>query len=1374
MSAAYRGCERDVGVEAPDGAALAEVLPHLARLVRAEPDTPAWHRGGLLDCSARFADCGLRAGSVVHFGARPAPVTSPGVLSVHVVGGPAAGLHRPVGRDRITVGRGADCDLVLPDAEVSRRHAAFAVSDAAITLHDVGSTNGVRVEGAPVPPGGSVAFAIGALCTLGESVLTVAGPGDPPATTRPGGGGTVRVLRPPRRPHAVTADELALPTRAALTRPRGIQWVAALVPAAGGAAIAWYARAPQFLLFALLSPIMIVSSTVADRLHWRRSRRREATSYRRRRAAVDREVAARLVTETETRRAAAPDPVAIARQAALPGGRLWERRRGDADVLRTRVGLADQPSALVLRDGTECAPAGTLVAVPMCVDLRTGPLGIAAPPPVVAAIGRWLVGQLAVLHSPADLELAFVLEPARAAGWVWARWLPHVRGRVAADDDEAAELVGELAGLVERRTTARRSDARWPGPWLVLVVDGAAELQELPGLAAILDRGAQAGVAAVCLDTDVAALPARCATVGVAAGPAGTRLRLRSPDEPGERSALLDQVSAEWAADLARDLAPLVDAGSLGSDVPDACTLAAVCGEPDPETTQRRWSTSDGSARAVLGLAADGPLEVDLARDGPHALIAGTTGSGKSELLRSLVAGLATHQPPDELTMLLVDYKGGAAFAECAALPHVAGVVTDLDPYLTERALRALASELRRREQLFADVGASDLAAYRSSGGPPIARLVIVVDEFAALADELPGFLRGLIAVAQRGRSLGVHLVLATQRPGAAVSAEIRANTALRIALRVTDPAESSDVIDDPAAAALPAARPGRAYLRTNTELSCFQTAHASSAARAAATQVCVTPLGPWRRTAAEAAPDGDTQLRRQVAAVREAAARSGRAAAQRLWLSPLPEALPHAELESSPVPTAVTVGRVDLPDEQRSPTWSIDLDAAPSLLVSGAPRSGRTSALVTVALGAASRLPPERLHLHVADASGALCAALRRLPHCVTALGPHDAHLVPRLLHRLTELAAPSTARPSTTIRLLLVDGWETVCGALADLDAARCADAMAGLLRLGAAAGLSIVVTGDRGTLAPRFAGAFGERVVLRLADRGDFALAGIAPRDVPATLPPGRGVRAGDGALVHFAHAGAQPGAAGDTAAADAVAAGWADADPGGDAIVVRPLPRVVRLTELTPPPGLLCLGVAGDRAEPLALDPFAGPGRVLVAGPPRSGRSTLLRVLLRQAHAAGIATLIAAPARSLLAAEADERGLPVIGPRDGCERAALPGGPTLLLVDDSEAFTDSPAGERLAELVHAGDRPVAAVVAGRSDELATAYRGLGAEVRRSRCGILLRPGPIDGELLGLRLPRGDAGGPPGRGVAVGDASWGAQFAAGEPVPVQVATP
>src|SRR5664279_4242129 len=195
----------------------------------------------------------------------------------------------------------------------------------------------------------------------------------------------------------------------------------------------------------------------------------------------------------------------------------------------------------------------------------------------------------------------------------------------------------------------------------------------------------------------------------------------------------------EWAEQISRALAPLRDGhADSSSTLPAQCRLADLPGfelgqdladRTCAEEALARWQLSDGSASTVLGIGPDGPVWVDLDRDGPHLLVVGTTGAGKSELLQTLITGLAARHPPRELCFLLIDYKGGAAFAECAELPHTVGLVTDLDNHLLGRVLASLDSEVRRREQLLADAGACDLAAYRAGGGV-LPRLVLVVDEF--------------------------------------------------------------------------------------------------------------------------------------------------------------------------------------------------------------------------------------------------------------------------------------------------------------------------------------------------------------------------------------------------------------------------------------------------------------------------------------------------------------------------------------------------------------------------------------------------------------------------------------------------------------------
>ncbi len=1393
----HAGDECDVAVASPGPVPLSALAAELARVGGVPEAGPVWSGEVPLAGTAVLGGPGLRTGAVLNYGGPHRAYAEAGVLALHQVGGPGAGRVVPIGRGDLVIGRGCDCDVVLADPDVSRRHADISVSATTIVVRDAGSTNGTYVEGRPVGAAGQV-LRPGDVVRVGACSLSIAGPTQTPATVISTTDGAVRILRPPRHTPPPPAAEIDVPARASAARPRGVQWITALLPAIVGGAIAWTTHSPQFLLFALLSPVMMLSSSLGDRLHWRRSRRRDAASYGRRRAAADREITDALRTETAARRQQSPDAAALARLVALPGSRVWERRRTDADLLQVRIGTADLPSSVRAREAVVTAPAGVVRDVPFPVNLRDGPLGLVGPREVVAGAARWIIGQLAVLHSPVDVGICVVVSPDVAADWAWARWLPQLRGRSATDEDEWAALVVDLAAEVEQRLAARRMDRDgWSGPWQVIVLDRASRLAGVPGLGRILERGPAVGVTAVCLDDDVTRLPSACRTVVQVNGDTGTRARVRDDAGTDHPGVLIDAVSPEWADAVARRIAPLVDGGDDPTGgVPDSCGLLDTLGR-DPRSDARpvphpsldgpalraRWAAADGGAAAPIGLSSDGPLIVDLVADGPHALVAGTTGAGKSELLQSLVAGLAANHSPDDVNFLLIDYKGGAAFADCALLPHTAGLVTDLDRYLTERALRSLRSELHRRERLFADAGATDLATYRRAGAAaPIARLIIVVDEFAALADELPDFVRGLVGVAQRGRSLGVHLVLATQRPGSAVSPEIRANTSLRIALRMTDVSESSDVIDAPDAASIERSLPGRAYLRAGPTLTCFQTAYAGRSTPEH-TGVLVERLDAWRRPLATRAPVAETsELTRLVAALRAAARTDGRSPARRPWLAPLPDRLPRQALASDNAAT-IAIGLVDLPDEQRQPNLTLDLAAGGSVLCAGAPRSGRTGVLASLLAGALARFGPDRLSVYLIDAAGALATIVRGLPHCATTLGPDEIASAAILLRRLETACSQSADRALATaspapLNLLLVDGWDALVAGLPDAEALDCADSLANLLRAGPAAALTTVVTGDRSVLAPRLAAGFGQKLLLGLSDPHDYGLAGISPRAVPAAMPPGRALRGSDGALVQVAHAGDEPGLAGAARALHTAAAAVGGSGRP-DAIRLRPLPRSVTLSTLSPhrvrDRGRMVLGLAGDRAEPVHIDLFAGAGRVLVAGPPRSGRSTVLRSLLTQAVEAGLDTVVAAAQRSPLRSLAAELAVRVFEPHTGgASLGAVPRARTLLLVDDCEGLVDTPSGDALTEWVRAADAPLAAVVAGRADDLATSYRGLGALVRRANCGLLLRPGPVDGEILGVRLPRRAVCGPPGRGVLVGDPSWGAAFEDGDPVPIQVAQP
>ena len=478
---------------------------------------------------------------------------------------------------------------------------------------------------------------------------------------------------------------------------------------------------------------------------------------------------------------------------------------------------------------------------------------------------------------------------------------------VIVDASGGVGIVGtSIAGRALYRALALQLAAvLGPDAWSLAVGPGAeAWVCELPhrtrvvpeaGLAFEGGDGASIRLAIVASWRD---LPAGCAVTIIEDG-AGM---IAEVDERRVRIDALDRVSAAQA--LTWGLRATVEARARGFDARESHL-------PDRVTFESLDHTGGGAAIGHDGAA---QVSVDLLVDGPHAVIGGTTGSGKSELLITWVLALAVRHSPDELTFLLVDFKGGATFGSIAHLPHCVGLVTDLDTITAERAFESLAAEVRFREAALTDRGVRDIS--EATGLP---RLVIVVDEFAALAAASP-HLHGLFSdLAARGRSLGIHLVLCTQRPAGIVREAVLANVGLRMSLRVHDRADSLAVVGAPDAAALPAHPRGRAYL-------------ASGGAPPRLLQLAL------------AAPA-------DIVAVAERWHDAARP--RRPWCEPLPATLPLAGLPSAP--GTITLGRADHPHEQSQPvaTWSPAIDG--SLLVVGAARSGKSTTLEAIAAGAAA-----------------------------------------------------------------------------------------------------------------------------------------------------------------------------------------------------------------------------------------------------------------------------------------------------------------------------------------------------------------------------------------------------------------------------------
>jgi DNA segregation ATPase FtsK/SpoIIIE, S-DNA-T family len=561
--------------------------------------------------------------------------------------------------------------------------------------------------------------------------------------------------------------------------------------------------------------------------------------------------------------------------ATFVDGRRQRRRSARAAATRTTAGI------LEARERVEAARAAELARLEKFTMLD--PDWSATETPLVLAVGRGAapsgidVGGAGGGDEPPDLAL-LRHEAATIPG---APLLRRVGPGLAVDGTPVAAAA--VARTLALRTAARRSPATT-----------ACEFPPGEAWAAQLPHDAREG------------LPGRYRFTGaehefVISWGAGSE-------------AVTERVAAA-RADATSRVAARREAARLAEAARAAGIRAPAAGLPDAVGLGELLPPVAGPGlSAPLGVAPDGLVVLDLVADGPHAVVAGTTGAGKSELLVSWVLGMAAGRTPDEVSFVLVDFKGGAAFAPLVGLPHVLGTLSDLDERLARRAIESLRAEVLRRERVLADAGAraiDDLAP------GALARLVVVVDEFAALVTERPELHALFADLAARGRSLGVHLVLCTQRPAGVVRDAVLANVAVRIALRVADRADSLGLIGDDAAARLPPHPRGRAVV-------------VDGAGRRRTVQVAL------------AAP----------ADVARVAGATGRGSSIRPWCDPLPAVIP---FEALPTADGIPFGLSDLPAEQRQPTAVLEPRHG-HVLVLGAPGAGATTALAAIAAGSGER----------------------------------------------------------------------------------------------------------------------------------------------------------------------------------------------------------------------------------------------------------------------------------------------------------------------------------------------------------------------------------------------------------------------------------
>lgn len=1391
-----------------------------------------------VDPEATLRTAGIRDGMTLGLDAPVPRAPEPeGRTELRTVSGPGAGTVHRLLPGEYDIGSGATCRIRVEGAPALAARVRVNVDGTARLSH--AHAEDVRLDSKPVDD--AVAWREGSQLAVTGTLFELSTRQSARAPLRAAADGLgLEFNRPPRFLPKPSNAKFRLPKPPVKPDKRPIPLLPILLLPAGSAAIAIFVTQRWvFVFIALLSPIAALATQFGGRKQAALKYEEQLKEYQESLARVRSDIEAAVLEEQRDLRLSLPDPASLLQMAAQPSARLWERRWQDPDFLSVRVGTADLPSSLSVEDPTLDEHRRNTVPwldqVPVSVPMRTaGVTGLVGPR--ASSVAGWITAQAATLHSPADLRVVILTGQDGERDWAWTRWLPHCQPQnedayalVGSTADSLARRIGELGQLVAARQQAGRELVRGGvngHPDILVVLDQARRARSLPGVISLLRDGPAVGVYTVCMDSEERLLPEECGAVVVTGLDSGTGCTVRSGGSAA-LDVLPDIPEGDWYEQVARALAPLRGVGdSEESVLPGSVRLLDLL-NVEPPTAQAiaaGWALGGRSTRAVLGTGYDGDFAVDLVRDGPHALVAGTTGSGKSELLQTLVASLAVVNRPDEMTFVLVDYKGGSAFAECADLPHTVGLVTDLDTRLVERALVSLGAELRRRESLLATVGAKDIEDYldkRARGGdtePPLPRLLLVIDEFASMARELPDFVSGLVNIAQRGRSLGIHLVLATQRPSGAVTADIRANTNLRIALRTTDTSESRDIIDAPDSGDISPANPGRAYARLGpSALLPFQAGRVGGR-RPSGTVVTDTEVpvrarvvswqelgGPLGTAVAGARSDSGsafateavTDLTVLTAAVAQAAHDTGVPRQPSPWLPPLPAQLvwtpaaPPLPPEKRPAELPpVAYGMVDLPAQQSRTHLVFDVDHAGHLHIIGSPRAGRSQALRTLAAALAQAHGADDVHLYGIDCGNGALNALTGLPHCGAVVDRNQTERLGRLLDRLTTeltarqglLGARGTADLAELRRnaapeerlphiVLMVDRLEVFDREYAAFDNGSYQERLVRLLRDGAGVGIHVVLAGDKVLGNSRFGGTTEDKIVLRMNDRNDYSSVGVPTRSAPADPAPGRGLRTRDLSEVQIAVLGEELSG---TAQAGLLAALGAeltyreahvpaarrafrlDALPDrityAEAAALRPAYADPRMRPM--------ISVGGDTLTALAPD-LADVPTFVVAGPPRSGRSTALLTAAQSLLAVGTGVIVLAPRRSPLrdlegrpgvVAMITEAEVPVNDFRQVLRN--VPQDTAVIVVDDAELFMNSEIDSDLALLARGGaGNGWAVLAAGNAESLSLSLAGWVGQVKRNRSGMLLSPQNLaDGEVIGVKLTRGLVGGAPrpGRGL------------------------
>lgn len=789
--------------------------------------------------------------------------------------------------------------------------------------------------------------------------------------------------------------------------------------------------------------------------------------------------------------------------------------------------------------------------LPLCTDLRTAPVGYIGSRKIVIEQIQQMMIQIAAFHSYHDVTFIPIFREEELPLWNWSRWLPHTiiqalntRSFIYNQKTRDQILTSIYQMIKDRKMNAQQNSSKEQiySPHFIFLITDLSLLMDHNIMEYINEDLSSLGINYVFIEEVIESLPEHVKTVVDYKSEKKGVLILQNGEYLNKEFIPLERIRLSEKEMFSTSLKAVNHVQTLRNSIPNSITFLEMYHAEKVEELNilKRWHQNDTYKTMAVPLGVRGRdellyLNLHEKAHGPHGLIAGTTGSGKSELIQSYILSLAVNYHPYEVAFLLIDYKGGGMANLFAQLPHLVGTITNLDANQSQRALVSIKAELKRRQRMFAECDVNHINQYsklfkQGKVSEPLPHLFLISDEFAELKSEQPDFMKELVSTARIGRSLGIHLILATQKPSGVVDDQIWSNSKFKIALKVQDAADSREVIKTSDAADI--TLPGRAYLQVgNNELyELFQSAWSGAdyypdgkeARQKSRTIYAIRENGQYeainqdlsgldKSSQVKSLP---TELDAVISATKEIFDSLNLPKVKSPWLPPLKEKISAEELQKVDFieqwkkredDINVLVGYQDIPEKQLQQPFIFRMSETGHIMIIGSPGYGKSTFLQNFSIDLMRKYSPENIHLYLYDFGTSGLISLADFPHVADYFALDESEKVLKSLRlfqkelkkrkklladaRMSTLAQYNTTSSNPLPYIFVeIDGYDSIADS--DLSDAFL-DTINSIAREGVSLGIYLVVTALRlNAIRMQLQANFKTKIALYLFDKSDLS--------------------------------------------------------------------------------------------------------------------------------------------------------------------------------------------------------------------------------------------------------------------------------------------